>query len=184
MVRVKAGHLDLANPVLGLARHLDKITIRQRGAVTEGQRIGFDATGNRPPDIDDRKPPGQQLIRLVRQNLAKAFFRRPGRVVIMDHRGWLTHRLRAAKAWRRGPAGMVENLYPRRAGDIPDQRCCLGIIGGGQRRIIAEIIKLAVMRHQGKSGTIQIKGPATPVIDDHLAMIIVAIMFGDGAAGL
>ena len=86
MVGVEARHLNLADPVLGLARHPDKITIRQCGAAAKGQRVSLDPASDGPSDINDREAAGQEVISLVRQDFAKPLFRRPGRVVIMDHR--------------------------------------------------------------------------------------------------
>ena len=86
MVGVEACHLNPTDPVLRLTGHLDKITICQRGAVAKGQRVGLHPAGDGSSDINDRKATGQEVIRLVRQDFAKPLFRRPRRVVIMDHR--------------------------------------------------------------------------------------------------
>ena len=125
--------------------------LRQRAGVGDRQREGLDRMADRPPHLDDRKAAAQQIVGLVRQQVAHPLRAGPFRVVVVHARDDLADLEGFAGGIVGGAQRVVEHDDARRAGLRLHQRFHLRIVDAPHFGLVEEVRDLGVVGDEMKA---------------------------------
>src|SRR3954469_6752306 len=151
---------------------------RDAAGVADGKREALDRMADRPPHLHDGEPALQEIVGLLRKQVAHALRAGPFGVVVVHAAHHLADLACLALLVISGAQGMIEHHHARGPALGLHQRLHLGVIDATDLILIEEVGDRGIVTHEAEAFAVEHERIAVQpgIVDGHTAGI-------DGAAG-
>src|SRR5215510_2642018 len=173
VLRIVGDRIGLADAIGIATLRYHEVTRRHAARIADGERKGLDRMADRPPDLHDREPSLQELIRLLWQQITHPLRPRPFRVVVVHALDDFPDLARLTILLVGGAQRMVEHDHAGRPALGLHQRFHLRVIDPTHLVLVVEIDDLGVVANEMEAVAIEREALSVepPVVHEHTVRI-------------